>query len=122
MSKCPYCDYSYAGLAANCPACGRALPGWTSPVAPHAKRRSRAPLVWGIVFGVFVGAVVLVVGFYIDVLSNICLDFNAEDGDDCAGASQNFFLILFLVVIPLSLAFGIASGVALTRSMRRRAS
>ena len=124
MSKCPSCGNSFPGLAAACPSCGRALPvtGYTSPVAPHSPRRSAKPRIIGIVVGILVGAVFLVAGFYIDLLSNFCLDFNSEDGDDCAQANQNFVLIMVFVVVPLSVAAGIATGVALTRGLRRRAS
>lgn len=89
-------------------------------MGPSSRRRRLAPRIIGIIVGLVVASIVLVVGFYIDLLANFCIDFSSDNGDQCAEENRNFALIMFLVVIPLSAAAGIASGIGLTRMLRRR--
>ena len=70
--------------------------------------------------GLLVGVLVFVVGFYINLVQNLCFDFTGGDGNECAEEERRLLFWFWAGVMPASAIAGIATGMALTKHLRKR--
>ena len=71
--------------------------------------------------GLLVGVLAFVIGFYINLVQNLCFDFTGGDGNQCADEERRLLFWFWAGVVPVSLIAGVASGMAVTRILRQRA-